>query len=86
VGYHDDTVDVIGHDDPFIQPDVRPNGLRPQPFFGHDFAKWGQAHIAVDNLTQTWFPAAGTEGHENNTRRPNNPSRAAGSIRYGISA
>jgi hypothetical protein len=37
---HQNTMQVIGHDDKFIQPNILPNRSRSPPFFFNDLAYW----------------------------------------------
>ncbi len=45
----DDAVDVVGHDDEFMQSDVRAHGFGFEPFVVGNFTDGIQCHLVVGN-------------------------------------
>jgi len=64
--YGDDqyAVDMIGHDDEFIQFDVRKMPGNFVPTFHHDLAVFVQSHFAIYHVPQQTFPIARADGDE----------------------
>jgi hypothetical protein len=63
---HDDdnTVQVVGHDHPFIQNHVGSHLRRSAPFLGHNLPGGGQDHFAIRHVAEKGDVIPGAHGHK----------------------
>ena len=59
-----DCVEMVGHDDRFIQFDLRVSRREGIPHVPHKFAAWIQYHCPAGNLSKHGFTAMGDNGDE----------------------
>lgn len=64
----DDAVDVIGHDDKFMQYDMGADMFRFAPFFIRDDSQFIQLHFTINNFPKQRHPVMGANGNEIQTR------------------
>lgn len=60
----DDTVDVIGHDDKFVQYDIGTDMFCFAPFFIRDDPRFIELHLTINNFPKQWHPIMRTNGNK----------------------
>ena len=75
---NNDAVQVIGHDNPFVQLGIGADLRGFSPFVGDNCADGGQMHFAIPNITKIWDAPVGDDGNEIITGAGIIPTRQAG--------
>lgn len=60
----DDTVDVIGHDDKFVQYDMGTDTFCFAPFFICDNPRFIELHLTINNVSKQWHPIMRADGNK----------------------
>ena len=64
IGYCDDAVDVVGHDDEFPQFHIGADFRGIDPFVMGDDPKFIQCHFSVFDCTKSAYSILATDGYE----------------------